>query len=97
MMTFLAVGISLMLFGSVQMMSAGLENTIGVGLKSGNHGMLKSTSAKMERPKSLHGPKNVAHLTNSSSNCLWECGRPQELNVYSPWLAWRATMADYEE
>ena len=33
MMTFLAVGISLMLFGSVQMMSAGLEETIVGGLE----------------------------------------------------------------
>ena len=33
MMTFLAVGISLMLFGSVQMMSAGLEDTIVGGLE----------------------------------------------------------------
>ena len=33
MMTFLAVGISLMLFGSVQMMSAGLENTIVGGIE----------------------------------------------------------------
>ena len=32
-MTFLAVGISLMLFGSVQMMSAGLEDTIVGGLE----------------------------------------------------------------
>lgn len=33
MMTFLAVGISLMLFGSVQMMSAGIEDTIVGGLE----------------------------------------------------------------
>ncbi|GIR75855.1 MAG: hypothetical protein CM15mP78_05540 [Candidatus Poseidoniales archaeon] len=32
-MTFLAVGISLMLFGSVQMMSAGIEETIVGGLE----------------------------------------------------------------
>ena len=32
-MTFLAVGISLMLFGSIQMMSAGLEDTLISGLE----------------------------------------------------------------
>ena len=32
-MTFLAVGISLMLFGSIQMMSAGIENTLVGGIE----------------------------------------------------------------
>ena len=32
-MTFVAVGISLMLFGSIQMMSAGIENTLVSGIE----------------------------------------------------------------
>ena len=68
MMTFLAVGISLMLFGSVQMMSAGLEDTIVGGLEDSNPGTPKSTSAKAVMLRSSLGLSSE-RPTNPSSKC----------------------------